>query len=209
MHDLSWPGSSLRKVKSQSISTQASELYRRWAHGFSSSLTRDFMVVMYSQSQSPYICKLGIMKNLPIKFIVRTKQYFIKCQHIVGNIINDRNFDNNWMTISWARIICPSWKDLSDHLVQFHDFTDGAQRCWRICPRSQSLSSRIRVRFGTPSCLSCIIFFLPKQSQTTLHLKLGSCCSLWMILPLWWTIRYASYVPEWLGGIPNLWAGIT
>lgn len=57
--------------------------------GFSSSLTCDFMVITYSQSQCPYICKLGVMKNLPIKFIVRTKQYFIKCQHIVGNIIND------------------------------------------------------------------------------------------------------------------------
>ena len=32
MRDLSWPGSSLSKVKSQSISIQANELYRRWAH---------------------------------------------------------------------------------------------------------------------------------------------------------------------------------
>lgn len=52
-------------------------------------------------------------------------------------------------------------------------------------------------------------FLSTRQSQTTLPLKLWSCFNLLMILPLWWAVKYASYMLEWLWGIPNHWASIT
>ena len=68
--------------------------------GFNSSLTCDFTFMTCSKSQCPYLSKLGIMKYLPCKFIVRIRHsIYIKCLAHSRYLINNRNFDDNWVNI--------------------------------------------------------------------------------------------------------------